>query len=398
MVVTLSVFVGAWRARHQSTAELEAHGPPAHQLPTPYLIPLLNKTSHAMSSGASAGDGGVPGEPQPKKRRADNDRDGKEKFQHDGPVEDEETAREKMEEAGFDPDDVTKQCVLSKAARKAFNTRAEKLRPITYFCRVGDLKMCRYLLSKGASTTATSTDGFWFPMYTAALGGHLDVCKWLYAHGAEEDMGGRNTSGYTPLGCATSQACCRWFILKGVLSLDDKPGVVCPRLMRRDIGTRVSDGLLRDVRPQLLKWAQQSVQTHSSFMTFLLGTFPSAVPTFSRAALRTLLVERLLSKDAAEMVMKNTPDNEYERLWSSLWSKIIKRTTPVCYLGEKTGILELIADYAGVIRGRDLRILRSLVDPLSEYLEEVPFRPERGRGGRDRGVRGVLEGLDDVAR
>mmetsp|Transcript_28809 Transcript_28809/g.67578 ORF Transcript_28809/g.67578 Transcript_28809/m.67578 type:complete len:87 (-) Transcript_28809:33-293(-) len=86
------------------------------------------------------------------------------------------------------------------------------------------------------------------------------------------------------------------------------------------------------------------------------------------------------------MVMKNTPDNEYERLWSSLWSKIIKRTTPVCYLGEKTGILELIADYAGVIRGRDLRILRSLVAPLSEYLEKIPFIPERERGRRDQGV------------
>ena len=51
---------------------------------------------------------------------------------------------------------------------------------------------------------------------------------------------------------------------------------------------------------------------------------------------------------------------------------IIKRTTPVRYLGEKFGILELIADYAGVVRGRDLRILRSLVDPLSKYLEDVP--------------------------
>ena len=154
-----------------------------------------------MSSGASAGDGGVPGEPQPKKRRTDNDRgDGEDdELQHDGPVEEEETARKKMKEAGFDPDDVAKQCKLSDRARKAFDTPFDKMRPITYFCRVGDLKMCRYLLSKGASTTATSTCGWWFPMYTAALGGHLDVCKWLYAHGAKEDMGRRNTSGYTPL-------------------------------------------------------------------------------------------------------------------------------------------------------------------------------------------------------
>ena len=45
---------------------------------------------------------------------------------------------------------------------------------------------------------------------------------------------------------------------------------------------------------------------------------------------------------------------------------------PALYIGGTIGILELIADYAGVVRGRDLRILRSLVDPLSEYLKEVP--------------------------
>ena len=333
-----------------------------------------------MSSGESVGGGGVAGEPRLKKRRTDNDRDGEDRFQHDGPVEDEETAREKMKEAGFDPDDVTKQCELSLDARKAINMNYPgfSMGPMAYFCSIGDLEMCRYLLSKGASTTAISRNidhGNFaqHPMYAAARGGHLDVCKWLYKHGAEEDIGGRNTMGYTPLGCTTSQACCRWFILKGVLSLDDKPGIVDPERMRQRYGIapRVRNGVIHDVRPQLLEWAQQSVQTHSSFMTFLMGTLPAAVPTFSCAALRSLLVERLLSKDAAEMVMKNTPNNEYERLWSSLRSKIIKRVTPVCYLEEKIGILELIADYAGVVRGRDLRILRSLVGPLSKYLEEV---------------------------
>ena len=243
------------------------------------------------------------------------------------------------------------------------------MHPMTYFCLIGDLKMCRYLLSKGASTTATSTCGWWFPMYAAAFMGPLDVCKWLYDHGAKEDVGRRNSSDYSPLGCATSQACCRWFILKGVLSLDDKPGVVDPELMRRDIRPKAeADDIIYDERPQLLEWAKQSVQTHSGFMTFLLGTLPA--PTFTQAALTSLLTERLQTRDAAEMVMADTPAHRYE----CLWSKITKRTTtPVCYLGgEKIGILELIADYAGVVRGRDLRILRSLINPLSEYLKEIP--------------------------
>ena len=366
------------------------HAPSHHTRRTIPHRTFLNNNLLAMSSDTSAGDGAVTGDSShAKKGRTDRE------FQHDGPVEDEEAAREKMKEAGFDPDDVTKECTLSLDARKAINMdflgfSTTKIGPMAYFCRIGDLKMCRYLLSKGASTTATNASGWWFPMYTAALGSHLDVCEWLYDHGAEEDVCRQNFHYYTPLyrsfyGAARSrsQACCRWLILKGVLSLDDKPGVVCPRLMRRDIAPRRVAAIVYDARPQLLEWAQQSVQTHSGFVTFLLGTLPA--PAFTRAALHSLLAERLQSKDAAEIFICNTPEDQCRLAWE----KIAKTRfcSPAIALGEKTGILELIADYVGVVRGRDLRILRSLVDPLSDYLEEVPFRPERGRGRRDRGVR-----------
>ena len=346
-----------------------------------------------MSSDASVGDAGVAGEPQPKKRRTD-DRDGGGEFQHDGPVEDEETAREKMEEAGFDPNDVTKECRLSRRAFEAMNFEAMNnenadctMHPMSYFCRIGDLKMCRYLLSKGASTTATSTCGTWFPMYTAAIGGHLDICKWLYDHGAEEDIGRRSTDNYwrnaghySPLQAAgPSQACCRWFILKGVLSLDDKPGVVDPERMRRDIRPEYNDyDIIYDVRPQLLEWAKETVQTHSGFMTFLLGTLPVApVPTFSRAALRSVLAERLQSQNTAEIFIRNAPEEQCRLAWEKIFPA--RSCSPIGRLGGTTGILELIADYAGVVRGRDLRILRSLVGPLSKYLEEVP-EGEEGYG------------------
>ena len=327
-----------------------------------------------MSSGASGGASGVAGEPRLKKRRTDNDRDGEDRFQHDGPVEDEETAREKMKEAGFDPDDVTKQCELSLDARKAINMNYPgfSMGPMAYFCSIGDLEMCRYLLSKGASTTATGTDGTLFPMFAAANGGHLDVCKWLYVHGAEEDIGRRNDD-YTPLGFAGSQACCRWFVLKGVLSLGDKPGFVCPKLMRQDFRPRPSTDYdprtprtYYDPRPELLEWAKQSVQTQSGFMTFLLGTLPA--PAFTRAALQSLLAERLRSQDAAEIFIRNTPEDQCRLAWQKLFQKA-RFGSPVICFGGTNGILELISDYVGVVRGRDLRILRSLIDPLSAYLE-----------------------------
>ena len=328
-----------------------------------------------MSSDTSAGDGAVTGDSSHvKKGRTDRE------FQHDGPVEVEETAREKMEVAGFDPDDVTKECELNvdlleaRGLLEAVGTmmNSPKLHPMIYCCRIGDLKMCRYLLSKGASTTATSTNGTWFPMFAAAHGGHLDVCKWLYVHGAEEDIG-RRSGITTPLGCAGSQACCRWFVLKGVLSLDDKPGFVCPKLMRQDIRPRPSTDYdprtwitFYDPRPELLEWAQQSVQTQSGFMTFLLGTLPA--PAFTRAALQSLLAERLRSQDAAEIFIRNTPEDQCRLAWQKLFQKA-RFGSPVICFGGTNGILELISSYVGVVRGRDLRILRSLIDPLSAYLE-----------------------------
>lgn len=42
--------------------------------------------------------------------------------------------------------------------------------PMIHFCRTGDLKMCRYLFVNGASCTRVDDDGFWFPMYAAAMG------------------------------------------------------------------------------------------------------------------------------------------------------------------------------------------------------------------------------------
>ena len=300
------VVESCWKVglRHQPSHQPELE---AHTIPAPHTSPK-QITFLAMSSDESVGGGGGAGEPKLKKRRTDD-------REHDGPVEDEETARKKMKEAGFDPDDVTKECELSEDARDPIGVDDdlgyELMHPITYFCRIGDLKMFRYLLSKGASTTTTSTNGWWFPMYTAAIGGHLDVCKWLYNHGAEQDVGrrnGRTANGYSPLSCAVSEYSIdrtntsRWFILKGVLSLDDKPGIVDPERMRREIQPERIDGVTYDERPQLLEWAKQSVQTHSGFMAFLLGTLPAAVPTFSPAALRSLLAERLQSQDAAEML------------------------------------------------------------------------------------------------
>ena len=345
------------------------------------LIPSRNIVLD-MSSNALAGGGEVAGDPRSKKQRTSETR--KIEFQPDGPVEDEATAREKMEKAGFDPDDVKNQCRLTdEAAGDIGLLHGERtMSPMSYFGGLCDLKMCRYLLSKGASTTEASeyqyTDKrcWWFPMYSAACKGQLEVCKWLYKHGADRDIKKTNYCDFSPLNCSFNTWCkrqhdgalCRWFILKGALS--DDTGMIDSTIMRRDLPHEVRRShFVRDERrPDLLYWAQEAVQDHDSFMVFLSGTLSASA--YSRGALCEKLSTRLQSDDAAEMIMSNTPEEQYELLWR----KTTESKTPLSCLAGKIGLLVHIADYLGVVRGRDLRIMRSLIGPLSDFLEEVPDR------------------------
>ena len=108
----------------------------------------------------------------------------------DGPVEDDKTAREKLREAGFNPDDVHTarsdlEAPLTRKARSPGSfamiaVRVQKwnnITPMTYFAFHGDLPMCRYLhYVRNASTEMPAkkylADGYWsgvtwYPLYAA---------------------------------------------------------------------------------------------------------------------------------------------------------------------------------------------------------------------------------------
>ena len=351
------------------------------------LIPSRNIVLD-MSSNAVASVGEAAGEPRSKKQRTSET--GNNAFQPDGPVEDEATAREKMEEVGLDPNDVKKQCRLTEEAADDLDLFGERtMSPMSYFCNTGDLKMCRYLLSKGASTTEASeyqyTDKrcWWFPMYTAAIGGQLEACKWLCKHGAEGDINKTNEGDFSPVHCSFSSWCkrqhegavCRWLILKGALS--DDTGRIDSKILCRDLESEYDpdydvDGWI-DERPNVLRWAQEAVQAHDRFMVFLSGTLP--VPKFTRTALRDLLVSRLRSEDAADIFLSSTCESQCKLVWEKMYERR-HCCSLAMYFGGKIGLLGHIADYAGIVRGRELLIMRTLIEPLSEYLEEVPEKEE----------------------
>ena len=153
-------------------------------------IPLL------MAMSSSAGNNGtIQIEPVPKRRRL---------LDAGGPIEDDETARQKMRDAkvyeggvdrvigeyvGFDPDNVGDVKIIN----------SKDIKPMGYFAMKGDLPMMRWLYVNGADTQDLDVADY-FPMLMAVVNGGLEVCKWLFAHGAAKDIKRRSHhSGGSPL-------------------------------------------------------------------------------------------------------------------------------------------------------------------------------------------------------
>jgi hypothetical protein len=242
-----------------------------------------------------------------------------------GPIEDTDTAIQKLKNAGFDLEKYNNDINDEQNVPPAFigyGISTWVVTPMIYFCGKGDLKMCRYLFVNGASCSKETSNRFWFPMYVAALESQTDVCKWLYEHGAKDDIKKKNSWGYTPLrasvktdlGTSTNH----WLILNGALCQNDS-STIGDTIMKRDLDPHY--------RYKIVLWAQETVQFHNTFIIFLGGTISTSSPVDS---------------------------------------------SPLQSFNGKSGIMELIGDYAGVVRGSKLRMLRQFVDRFSAFFEDVP--------------------------
>lgn len=86
-----------------------------------------------------------------------------------------------------------------------------KTTPINYYSAKGDLKMCRYLIGRGAHCNRPDSYGN-TPMYWAAYNGHLEICKLLYLHGgAQEDIRTLDTFGGAPLRSNSAAQQPKWY-------------------------------------------------------------------------------------------------------------------------------------------------------------------------------------------
>lgn len=238
-----------------------------------------------------------------------------------GPMYDEATARKMLEEEalvhmdvvddrtnyeeviGFDPDDAA----LDNIYDFVWELDAA-VTPMLHFVKKGDLKMCRYLVSRGASTTKASRCGIWFPMIVAAREGNLDACKFLFANGSKSDVRRANVNGWTPLAWAAardeSDALVRWLVLEGALCADaSSEDVEGDRFYPREEGARKHYSRRHShSREMLIDWAERITQSHASIIAFLHGTLPPRPEVDGRRHLKCLSVHPGIRKHVCGFV------------------------------------------------------------------------------------------------
>ena len=306
-----------------------------------------------------------------------------------GPIEDDETARQKMRDAqvhkigvaravdeydGFDPYNVWD--VKSHDPYDEYADVDTSITPMGYFAWKGDLLMMRWLYVNGADTLSVYVVAY-FPMRLAAINGNLDVCEWLFEHGAAGDIKRRSGYGFTPLSTLFDESdkrdVCRWLILRGALCKDGDTGDLDIDLMKSSLSQ--FDGSAEE-RSELLKWAREHHLSRSSFDVFLMGTLSK--PQYSAAKLRESLMSRIRSEKVVDRLLRNTPPDQYHLLWND-WNLFPRRVCPLAVFCGKSGILELIGDYVGIMRGREARIVRQLTELLPDVIIELAAEPSGTR-------------------
>ena len=202
-----------------------------------------------------------------------------------GPMYDEATARKMLKEVGFDDDDSDKESNdddgdnefqgfdPDDAALDRSYDISGWITPLIYFALKEDVKMCRYLISRDASTTKAAEDNFYFPLLAAVSGGRLEICKLLHENGAENDVRRANSYHLTPFTVASTRGHVkvkRWLVLHGALCADNNSEDVDGRRIEWNIY-----GVVRSCE-ELVAWAKEVTQSHSAVVTFLGGTLPPA--------------------------------------------------------------------------------------------------------------------------
>ena len=263
--------------------------------------------------------------------------------------------------------------------------------PMHMACQMGHLSICQWLFDVGAAEDIrTPSNSGYTPMLMACFKGHLSICQWLLDVGAGDDIYTPDKQGITPLQLACKEAAsrtrregrfliCQWLVLKGAL--------INPKSAKNhDVDQGIIERHIRgDHRSALRTWAQDTAAENATFRdAFLMGTFVPD-PSCLTDCLRCAYVSNGLTVAAADITIGTLSEEQRDMVLQQL-----RPRAPLSRLSGHADILELIADFHGnVLRGRELRLVRSFKDCLDKmWTEELTgtlgesgsLYPNQGKG------------------
>jgi hypothetical protein len=187
-------------------------------------------------------------------------------------------------------------------------------------------------------------------MLIAATYGHLDICKWLFEYGGDAKYQINKEeaiTGWTPL----SVSYAAWVNQDSVAWLNDwdREGKTCRWLLQNGGGQHLSPKALRSfscLRGQeeansnlLIMWMRENIQLYDTFILFLCGAATIAITATPR--------------DGGTCKRKHK----------------FKRERSLQILDGVPGIMELIGDYIGLIRGKESRMLKEFNELVFEHID-----------------------------
>ena len=210
-------------------------------------------------------------------------------------------------------------------------------------CDKGHLKVAQWLFDNGAAEDVRTADRDGdTPMFWACCRGYLRVVQWLYDVGAAEDVRRANKSGKTPMLYGKLEVVL-WLILNGAAN-NNSTGRVDQSIIIKEFRLSEEPLSFHVSKKQKVQSAMEDLLSdHCNFISIFLPAVYSGV-----AAHGSLIPEP--EKNKPNKLARKSP---------------MRTSLGPCHLpklrGLESSVVAHVADFAGVVRGRQLRNLRGAI-------------------------------------